>query len=73
MAQAPDKLEQIHIGKKGAAPIAVPGWTAKSADRVKLLDQGLHLPGSGYANTPFRRGRRRQRRIAAKADGAHAG
>ena len=84
MAQTPDKLEQIHIGKKGAAPIAAPGWTGKPADRVKLvdcdvhhnihdpeqllpylpkfyqehlLDQGLHLPGSGYANTPFRRTR----------------
>jgi len=84
MVQQIDKLEQIHIGKKGAAPIAAPGWTGKSADRVKLvdcdvhhnfrepeellpylpkfyqehlLDQGLHLPGSGYANTPFRRTR----------------
>ena len=84
MAQQTDKLEQIHIGKKGAAPIAAPGWTAKPTDRVKLvdcdvhhsfhepeallpylpkfyqehlLDQGLHLPGSGYANTPYRRTR----------------
>ncbi len=84
MAQTIDRLEQIHIGKKGAAPIAAPGWAGKPADRVKLvdcdvhhsfhdphqllpylpkfyqehlLDQGLHLPGAGYANTPFRRTR----------------
>ena len=39
---APDKLDQIHIGKKGAAPIAAPGWTAKPADRVKLVDCDVH-------------------------------
>ena len=42
MAQTTDKLEQIHIGKKGAAPIAAPGWTAKSKDRVKLVDCDVH-------------------------------
>ena len=35
--QTCNKLEQIHIGKKGAAPIAAPGWTGKAADRVKNL------------------------------------
>ena len=73
-----DKLDQIYIGKKGAAPIAAPGWAgvagrARQAGRLRrasqlsasrktscptcpssirniLLDQGLHLPGSGYAN-----------------------
>lgn len=79
-----DKLEQIHIGKAGAAPVAAPGWTAKAGPGVKLvdcdvhhnfrepedllpylskfyqehlLDQGLHLPAAGYANTPYRRTR----------------
>ena len=84
MAQTLDKLEQIHINRKGSAPIAAPGWTARQAEGVKLvdcdihhsfrqpedllpylpkfyqehlLDQGLHLPGSGYANSPYRRTR----------------
>ena len=34
MAQTIDRLEQIHIGKKGAAPIAAPGWTGKSKERM---------------------------------------
>ena len=42
MVQSTDKLEQIHIGKKGAAPIAAPGWTGKSADHVKLVDCDVH-------------------------------
>ena len=42
MAQTIDKLDQIHIGKKGAAPIAAPGWTAKSKERVKLVDCDVH-------------------------------
>lgn len=29
MIQTIDKLDQIHIGKRGAARIAAPGWTAK--------------------------------------------
>ena len=37
-----DKLDQIHIGKKGAAPIAAPGWTAKSKERVRLVDCDVH-------------------------------
>ena len=91
MAQSIDKLDQIHIGKKGAAPISAPGWTAKPESRVKLVDcdvhhnfrepeellpylpkfyqdhlrdQGLHLPGSGYANIPYRRTRPRSQRPA---------
>ncbi len=33
MAQTIDKLEQIHIGKQGAAPIAAPGWAGKQGER----------------------------------------
>ncbi|MCY4070748.1 MAG: hypothetical protein OXG60_05585, partial [Chloroflexi bacterium] len=42
MVQQIDKLEQIHIGKKGATPIAAPGWTGKAADHVKLVDCDVH-------------------------------
>ena len=84
MPQLENKRGDIRIGKKGAAPIAAPGWTAKPKNSVKLvdcdlhhnfrdpeellpylskfyqdhlLDQGLHLPGAGYANTPYRKTR----------------